>query len=124
MTKLNIVLAALTGYATASSQSSLQTATRIAGVESQGKQLEASSTWESYTEDGTWGFTLQVSYDLSIGYDAAVLSFKEDEMTFIAVNPTAFIKLWTGIEFSITTSLFVAKIFSEFTPAQFIPLDF
>lgn len=124
MNNLNIVLAALAAYASAASQSSLSTATRLAAIDPKTKNLEASSEYSSYTADGNWGFTLAITYDISAGYDAELLSFIEDDMLFLAMNPNVFIELWAGFDFSISTSFFVGHIYLEFVPASFVPLDF
>ena len=65
-----------------------------------------------------------MSYDLSVGYEAELLSFVEDDMTFLAMNPNLFVELWAGADFSISTSFFVGHIYLEFVPASYVPFDF
>jgi len=64
-----------------------------------------------------------ISYDLSFGYSAELLSFIEDDMTYLAMNPMLFAKLWAGADFRISTSVFVGHIYLEFLPAHFSPFD-
>lgn len=71
-----------------------------------------------------WGLKLSIKYDISIGYTVEFLSFIEDEMMNLAFNPLAFVNVFAGFDFKITTPVIKTNLNFEFSPIQYIPADF
>ena len=115
--KLGCMLTALvTTSAAALQRESLQSGEKLYSSSRESHKLKQSNTYSKYTSDLKYGATAELTYDAFIGYTVSLLSFKQQDQKWLAINPMAFAQGYATLSLLLESPYFKLNLFIDLTP--------